>query len=183
MKKKNINIILLNLVYIQSFLILIISIYRIVCVSELEFFYSYYIYIIDIFVLDNIFFDMFNFWTSNLNVLRVSIFATVSDDLPWIITIVNNHCFISVYEPILKVLRIKNNSSFITTAISIVNVVPLELRDMLHKQQCFCYEPIRIYPWATLYLPIVLEVVDNVIDIVPNFRSVIIYYTFFRISW
>jgi len=63
--------------------------------------------------------------------------------------------------------------------------MPSEYKGYFNKQQCFCYEPIRIFPWETVYLPIIFNVLP---DLHSDFqfglsKSVIVLYSFIRVGW
>ena len=93
--------------------------------------------------------------------------------------------FCNIGEPILRTIRISNECDNSVTAIALVDILPSEYKGYFNKQQCFCFEPIRLYPWETIYLPIIFNVLP---DLYTDFqfglsKSVIILYSFIRIGW
>ena len=85
----------------------------------------------------------------------------------------------------MRTIRISNECDNSVTAIALVDILPVEYKGYFNKQQCFCFEPIRLYPWETIYLPIIFNVLP---DLYTDFqfglsKSVIILYSFIRIGW
>ena len=118
-------------------------------------------------------------------ILKLNFYINISDDLPWncIIDLKNGFC--NIGEPILRTIQISNNCNKSVTAIALVDILPIEFKGYLNKQQCFCFEPIRLYPWEIIYLPIIFNILP---DLYQNFQfgvsnSIIILYSFIRIGW
>jgi len=118
-------------------------------------------------------------------VLKVSFYINISDDLPWQCSIDLPRGFCNIGEPMLRTLKIVNESDESITAIALVDIMPAEYKGYFNKQQCFCYEPIRLFPWETVYLPIIFNVLP---DICYDFqygvsKSVVVLYSFLRVGW
>jgi len=66
--------------------------------------------------------------------------------LPWACAIDLKHGYCNIGEPILRTIKISNQCDKSITAIALVDIVPNEFKGYFNKQQCFCFEPIRLYP-------------------------------------
>lgn len=118
-------------------------------------------------------------------ILKVNFYVSVSDDLPWRCSLDLPFGFCNIGEPLLRTIRIVNESDLPVTAIALVDIMPSEYKGYFNKQQCFCYEPIRLFPWETVYLPIIFNILPDLHnDIYFGLnKSVIILYSFIRIGW
>lgn len=136
------------------------------------------------------FFFNFNFLDKLFNqhdylILKVNFYISVSDDLPWVCSLDLPYGYCNIGEPLLRTIKIVNESNSTITAIALVDIMPSEYRGYFNKQQCFCYEPIRLFPWETVYLPIIFNILPDLYNDVyfGLSKSVIILYSFIRIGW
>lgn len=117
--------------------------------------------------------------------LKISFQINISEDLPWVGFIDIKSSFCNIGEPILRTVRLTNQSDSTVTAIALVDIMPSEYKGYFNKQQCFCYEPIRLYPWETIYLPIVFNVLPDLYwdYFFGTSKSITVLYSFVRIGW
>ena len=181
-KNNNINLVATYCVIIVLLVIgsiyLTAPIYQFIC-RNTEYFNLLWNFLFD--------FDFFNksFDLKDNLILRINFYINISDDLPWNCAIDLKDGFCNIGEPILRTIRISNECDNSVTAIALVDILPSEYKGYFNKQQCFCFEPIRLYPWETIYLPIIFNVLP---DLYTDFqfglsKSVIILYSFIRIGW
>jgi len=130
---------------------LITPIYQFICKNDA------YLSIISDFLFNLSFIDKF-FKSGDHLILKVNFYINISNDLPWNCVIDFKDSFCNIGEPILRTIQISNESNESVTAIAIVDIIPSEYKGYFNKQQCFCFEPIRLYPWETIYLPIIFNI-------------------------
>ena len=100
-------------------------------------------------------------------------------------------CVTSYYQNVLvneisiTIFKVSNNTNKTLTFYTIIDITPSTLKNHIHKYQCFCFDPIRIYPYEELYLPISFEILGKEIEFFEEHRysnNCVISYYFIKLG-
>ena len=99
----------------------------------------------------------FNFQLYNL---EIRVFKIKELD----VFITNYYQNVAINEISIFILKVSNKTNQSLTFYTIIDVTPSALKNFIHKYQCFCFDPIRIFPYESLYLPISFEILGKEIE-------------------
>ena len=131
--------------------------------------------------------ELFSLFFSNKNLnfqfynLEIRIFKINELD----VYLTNYYQHVPVNEISITIFKISNTTKKYLTFYTIIDVTPSTLKNHIHKYQCFCFDPIRIAPYESLYLPISFELLGEEIELFEEHRysnNCVISYYFIKLG-